>query len=92
MTTYINVDLDKYIVYENLNTDGLVAVDIALQDKMIELYRKYNKFKTAPDSEVVEAYVLQFDKKSNCFYLNENVKETIKISQLKGTIIRIMTN
>ena len=89
MDRIINVDLEKYIIYENLENNNLVACEMKHQSRLIELYKKYDNFKTAPDSESIEIFILQYDNKTNSYFLNHDFKETIKVNQLKGTMVGI---
>lgn len=89
MDRIISIDLEKYIVYEHSEDKRIVACDMKHQSRLIELYRKYNCFHKVPDTEMIDVYTLEYDNKSNTYYLNENFKETIKINKLTGTIIGI---
>jgi len=87
MDRIVKVDLEKYIIYENKDDKSLVACEMKHQSRLIELYRKNDSFKTVSDDEIIDIYILQLDNKTNSYILNPNIKSTIKINKLVGTII-----
>ena len=49
----INIDLDKYMVYENEDGDLYAAIDIKHQETMMKLYRNYDYFKSVYLNRIV---------------------------------------
>jgi len=86
----INIDLDKYIVYENEDGDLYAAVDMKHQEAMIKFSREYDHFKSAPDDVTIEGYDIIPDQEPNSFTLNKNRKRQFVVNELRGTIIGIM--
>jgi len=84
----INIDLDKYMVYEDAEGDLYAALDIEHQAEMDEYYRKYDHFKTAPDEITMGGYDIIPDKEPESFTISNQNQREFKVNKLRGTWIR----
>lgn len=84
----VNIDLDKYMVYEDDGGDFLAAVDIKHQSIMNDYYHNYGHFKTAPDEITIEGYEIVPDQEPNTYKIDQNSKRNFRVNEFRGTLIR----
>jgi len=84
----VNIDLEKYIVYEDEAGEFSAAVDIKHQNAMNDYYRNFNHFKSAPDEVTIEGYDIIPDHEPNSYKINKNRKRNFRVNELRGTWIR----
>ncbi len=85
----LNIDLDKYMVYQNSEGTPIAAVDKKHQSKMDDYYRKYDRFQSAPDDLTIEDYRIVYDQSTDSFETDARSKMDFPINELEGTIIKI---
>lgn len=83
----VNIDLDKYMVYENDDGDLFAAVNIDQCVIMDNYYRSYDHFKSAPDEITIEGYRIVPDKAPNSFTIELKRKTLFRVNELRGTWI-----
>lgn len=84
----VNIDLEKYMVYEDDKGDYVAAVEIMHQLTMNEYYRKYDHFKSAPDNISIQGYEIVPDNEPSSVKVDLNRKRNFRVNKLRGTWIR----
>jgi len=84
----VNIDLDKYMVYEDEAGDFSAAVDIKHQNAMNYYYRNFDHFKSAPDKVTIEGYEIIPDQEPNSYTIDKNQMKEFRVNELRGTWVR----
>ncbi len=80
----LNIDLDKYMVYEDPDGDLLAAIAIEHHILMDEYYRKYDRFKSAPNDVTIEGYRVVADDQPDEYKIDEIRMNEFQVNQLRA--------
>ena len=87
----LNIDLDKYMVYQNSEGTPIAAVDKKHQSKMDDYYRKYDRFRSAPNDITIEGYSIVHDQNADNYKIDTRSNLDFVINELEGMIIQVPT-
>ena len=83
----IRKEQDKFINYQDLESERLVAVNQVDAKRVSSLYKKHKRADKIPDSEIVDGYFFVLDEEFDSLKIDFETKESFRINQLvKPTI------
>lgn len=80
----LNIDLDKYMVYDDPDGNLLAAVDIQHHVLMDEYYRTYDRFKTAPDDITIKGHRIIPDDRPDEYKIDDSKMSEFRVNQFRA--------